>query len=49
MRLPTDWMREEVQRDLSEDDLVQEIKRRMQIATSDRCISTQKREKQDAI
>lgn len=33
MRLPTDWIREEVQVALSEDDLVQEIKQRIQIAS----------------
>ena len=32
MRLPTDWIREEIQQDLSEDDLIQEIKRRIQLA-----------------
>lgn len=32
MRLPTDWITEELQQDLSEDDFVQEIKRRLQIA-----------------
>lgn len=32
MRLPTDWIKEELQQDLSEDDLVNEIKRRLQIA-----------------
>lgn len=32
MRLPTDWMTEELQQDLSEEDLVNEIKRRLQYA-----------------
>lgn len=32
MRLPTDWIHEELQPDLSEDDFVNEIKRRLQIA-----------------
>ena len=32
MRLPTDWMRGEAEQDLSEDDVVQEIRQRMQLA-----------------
>lgn len=43
MRLPTDWIREEIQQDLSEDDLVQEIKQRMKLANQRVIDSTQQR------
>lgn len=43
MRLPIDWIREEIQPDLSEDNLVQEIKRRIQIAYQKVIDNTQRR------
>lgn len=43
MRLPTDWVREEIQIDLSEDDLVQEVKQRIQIASQKVIDNTQQR------
>lgn len=43
MRLPTDWIREETQQDLSEDDFVQEVKQRMQLAYQKVIDNTQRR------
>lgn len=47
MRLPTDWIRKEVQLDLSEDDLIHEIKQRMQLA-SQRVIDSVQRRKENS-
>lgn len=46
MRLPTDWMTEDIQQDLSEDDFVNEIKRRFQIAYKQVIDNTEHRKEQ---
>lgn len=49
MRLPTDWIQEEIQQDLAEDDLVQEIKQRIQIANQKEIDCTQRKKESSKI